>query len=104
MLTKDVDSQSLKLEISSMGFTDERREEVYDERQVSTPLHWIFPIMEKCGPVAYKLDILLSLASVHNIFHVSQLKKCLKVPSNIVLPELTPLEADLLYPEHPKRY
>jgi hypothetical protein len=60
-----------------------------------------FPILEKCGTVAYKLDLLPSLAGVHGIFHVSQLKKCLKAPVDIVLPKVTPLEADLLYPEHP---
>jgi hypothetical protein len=58
-----------------------------------------FPILEKCGKVAYKLELPPSLAGVHNIFHVSQLKKCLKVPVDVVLPEVAPLEADLTYPE-----
>jgi hypothetical protein len=62
-----------------------------------------FPILEKCGTVAYKLDLPLSLAGVHDIFHVSQLEKCLKAPVDVVLPEVTPLEADLSYPEHPIR-
>jgi hypothetical protein len=60
-----------------------------------------FPILEKCGSVAHKLDLPPSLAGVHNIFHVSQLKKCLRAPVDVVLPEVTPLEADLSYPEHP---
>jgi hypothetical protein len=60
-----------------------------------------FPILEKCGSVAYKLDLLPSLARVHDIFHVSQLRKCLKAPVDVVLSEVTPLEADLSYPEHP---
>jgi hypothetical protein len=34
-----------------------------------------FPILKKCGTVAYKLDLPLSLGGVHDIFHVSQLKK-----------------------------
>jgi hypothetical protein len=65
--------------------------------------HYIgpFPILEKCGTVAYKLDLPPSLAGVHDIFHVSQLKKCLKAPMDVVLSEVTPLEADLSYPEHP---
>jgi hypothetical protein len=65
--------------------------------------HYIgpFPILEKCGTVAYKLDLPPSLAEVHDIFHVSQLKKCLKAPVDDVLPKVTPLEADLSYPEHP---
>jgi hypothetical protein len=60
-----------------------------------------FPIIEKCGTVVYKLDLPPSLARVHDIFHVLQLKKCLKAPMDVVLPEVTPLEADLSYPEHP---
>jgi hypothetical protein len=61
----------------------------------------LFPILEKYGIVAYKLDLPPSLAGVHDIFHVSQLKKCLKAPVDVVLPEVAPLEADLSYPEHP---
>jgi hypothetical protein len=38
---------------------------------------------------------------VHDIFHVSQLKNCLKAPVDVVLPDVAPLEADFLYPEHP---
>jgi hypothetical protein len=60
-----------------------------------------FPILEKCGTVAYKLDLPPSLAGVHDIFHVSQLKKYLKAPMDVVLSEVTPLEVDLSYPEHP---
>jgi hypothetical protein len=59
-----------------------------------------FPILEKCGPVAYKLELPPSLVGVHDIFHMSQLKKCLKAPMDIVLPEVTLLEADLTYREH----
>jgi hypothetical protein len=60
-----------------------------------------FPIFEKCGYMAYKLDLPPSLAGVHDIFHVSQLKKCLKAPVDVMLPKVTPLEANLSYPEHP---
>jgi hypothetical protein len=65
--------------------------------------HYIgpFPILEKCGKVAYKLELPPSLAGVHDIFHVSQLKKCLKAPVDVVLPEVAPLDSDLTYAEHP---
>jgi hypothetical protein len=65
--------------------------------------HYIgpFPILEKCGTVAYKLDPPPSLAGVYDIFHILQLKKCLKALVDVLLPEVTPLEADLLYLEHP---
>jgi hypothetical protein len=60
-----------------------------------------FPILEKCGNVAYELELPPALAGVHDIFHVSQLKKCLKPPMNIVLPEVAPLDTDFTYPERP---
>jgi hypothetical protein len=60
-----------------------------------------FPILEKCRTVAYKLELPPSLVGVHDIFHISQLKKCLKAPMDVVLPEVAPLESDLTYPEHP---
>jgi hypothetical protein len=60
-----------------------------------------FPILEKCGKVACKLELPLSLAGVNDIFHISQLKKCLKAPVDVVLLEVAPLDMDLTYPEHP---
>jgi hypothetical protein len=41
------------------------------------------------------------LAGVHNVFHVSQLKKCLRPPVDVIVDDVSPLDADLSYPEHP---
>jgi hypothetical protein len=38
-----------------------------------------FPVLEQCGPVAYRLQLPKTLSVVHNVFHVSQLKKCLRI-------------------------
>ena len=46
-----------------------------------------FKILERKGEVAYQLELPASLSNVHNIFHVSQFKKCLRVPE-----EQLPLE------------
>ena len=40
-----------------------------------------FKILERRGEVAYQLELPESLSGVHDVFHVSQLKKCLRVQS-----------------------
>ena len=62
-----------------------------------------FPVIERCGPVAYRVELPPHLSAVHNIFHVSQLKKCLRVPTKAIDIEDLQLEIDLVYPEHPVR-
>ncbi|KAL8255077.1 hypothetical protein R6Q59_033298 [Mikania micrantha] len=36
-----------------------------------------FEILKRIGPVAYQLNLPTELDGVHNVFHVSNLKKCL---------------------------
>ena len=43
-----------------------------------------YNILEQCGPVAYCLQLLDILSAVHDVFHVSQLKKYLRVPNEAV--------------------
>ncbi|GJV39753.1 hypothetical protein Tco_1418193 [Tanacetum coccineum] len=40
-----------------------------------------FKIIEKVGPVVYRLDLTKELDGVHDTFHVSNLKKCLVDPT-----------------------
>ncbi|WVZ58563.1 LOW QUALITY PROTEIN: hypothetical protein U9M48_008824 [Paspalum notatum var. saurae] len=60
-----------------------------------------FKITEQCGPVAYRLELPPHLAAVHDVFHVSQLKKCLRVPEEAVDTSQIQIEPDLTYEEHP---
>jgi hypothetical protein len=62
-----------------------------------------FPILERYGPVAYRLQLPETLSALHNVFHVSQLKKCLRVPDRTVEVTDVALELDLTYSEHPIR-
>ena len=43
-----------------------------------------FEILEICGPVAYQIRLPPRLVAVHNVFHISQLKKCVQVPEEIL--------------------
>ena len=60
-----------------------------------------YKVLEQCGPVAYRLQLPDILSMVHNVFHVSQLKKCLRVPDEAMEIEELPLQPDLTYVEHP---
>nr|CAB3503780.1 unnamed protein product [Digitaria exilis] len=42
-----------------------------------------YEITQQCGPVAYRVRLHEKLSAVHNVFHVSQLKKCLRVPTEV---------------------
>jgi hypothetical protein len=59
-----------------------------------------FLILARLGNVTYRLELPPILAGVHNMFHVSQLKKCLKPHVDVVVDDVTPLDVDLSYPEH----
>jgi hypothetical protein len=53
--------------------------------------------------VAYRLQLPKTLSIVHNVFHVSQLKKCLRVLDRTIEVTDVALEPDLTYSEHPIR-
>jgi hypothetical protein len=58
-----------------------------------------FKIMEKRGEVAYQLELMMQLSDVHNLFHVSQLKKCMCVPEEQIPMEGLNASEDLSYQE-----
>jgi hypothetical protein len=47
------------------------------------------------------LELPKSLVGVHDVFHVSQLKKCLRVPEEQILLEELTVKEDLTYEEFP---
>jgi hypothetical protein len=60
-----------------------------------------FKILEQRGEVAYQLELPPQLSDVHDVFYISQLRKCLRVPEEqMPLEELTVRE-DLTYQEYP---
>jgi hypothetical protein len=51
--------------------------------------------------VAYQLSLPEDLSSVHDVFHVPQLKKCLRVPEDQLPVEGLEFQEDLTYIEKP---
>ncbi|GJU66029.1 putative reverse transcriptase domain-containing protein [Tanacetum coccineum] len=60
-----------------------------------------FEIIEKVGPVAYRLDLPEELNGVHDTFHVSNLKKCLADPTLQVPLDEIRVDAKLNFMEEP---
>jgi hypothetical protein len=60
-----------------------------------------FLIFRRVGEMAYQLELPASLSDVHNVFHVSQLKKCLRVPEEQLPMEELSVQGDLTYTEYP---
>jgi hypothetical protein len=53
--------------------------------------------LETKGEVAYQLELPDRLLDVHDMFHVSQLKKCLRVPKEQLPMEEMNVNEDLTY-------
>ncbi|GKD24825.1 putative reverse transcriptase domain-containing protein, partial [Tanacetum coccineum] len=60
-----------------------------------------FEIIEKIGPVAYRLDFPEELNGVHDIFYVSNLKKCLADPTLQVYLDKIRVDVKLNFVEEP---
>ena len=59
-----------------------------------------FKILERHGEVAYQLELLERLSGVHDVFHVSQLKKSLRVPKEHISLEGLAIKEVLTYVEY----
>ncbi|XP_057526581.1 uncharacterized protein LOC130805813 [Amaranthus tricolor] len=62
-----------------------------------------FEILRRVGEVSYELALPPSLAKVHNVFHVSQLRKYVHDPSHVLAHEPLLIEESLVYEERPIR-
>ncbi|XP_077222057.1 uncharacterized protein LOC143855887 [Tasmannia lanceolata] len=58
-----------------------------------------YEILERIGPVVYRVALPPALSHVHNVFHVSLLRKYLADPSHVLQTEPMQLEQDLSYEE-----
>jgi hypothetical protein len=63
-----------------------------------------YEVTEKFGTVAYRIRLSDRLSAVHNVFHVSQLKKCEQILEAQIIEETNAeIESDLSLAEYPMR-
>jgi hypothetical protein len=60
-----------------------------------------FKILKRVGQMAYHIELPNHLSDVYDVFHVSQLKKCLQVPEEQLPMEELSVQGALAYIEHP---
>jgi hypothetical protein len=60
-----------------------------------------FRVSRRVGEMAYQLELPDKLSDVHDVFHVSQLKKCLRVPEEQLPMEDLSVQEDVTYAEYP---
>ncbi|WVZ62939.1 hypothetical protein U9M48_012628 [Paspalum notatum var. saurae] len=59
-----------------------------------------YKIKKRIGDLAYELELPEHLSGVHPVFHVSQLRKCLRLPEDQISPEAVDLQDNLEYLEY----
>jgi hypothetical protein len=67
--------------------------------------HFIGPfrVFRQVGEMVYQLELPDNLSNVHNVFHMSQLKKCLCVREEQLPMEELSVQGDLTYTEYPTK-
>ena len=63
----------------------------------------LFEVIERIGEVTYRLNLPLQLGHVHNVFHLSILKKYACNPSHVLPYANIPFQADVTYEEWPAK-
>ena len=71
------------------------------KRKLSPRFIGPFKILERVGSVAYKLALPPSLSSVHDVFHVSMLRKYIADPTHVIDYKPLEIEENLSYQEKP---
>nr|CAD1832699.1 unnamed protein product [Ananas comosus var. bracteatus] len=81
----------------------QRNSKIWNPGKLSPQFIGPYEVLERVGPVAYRLALPPNLSGVHNVFHVSVLRKYIHDPAHVL--DATPLELrdDLSFEEQPLR-
>jgi hypothetical protein len=60
-----------------------------------------YKVLQRIGAVAYRIQLPEEISDIHIVFHVSELKKCLRVLEEQISPDTVDLQDDLRYQEVP---
>ncbi|XP_021751363.1 uncharacterized protein LOC110717032 [Chenopodium quinoa] len=63
-----------------------------------------YEILQRIGKVAYRLALPMELSKVHDVFHVSQLRRYIPDKSHVLQPETIELDQILTYEERPVKF
>ena len=70
------------------------------KRKLAPSYVGLYKIIQRSGRVAYKLQLPPEMRAIFNVFHISQLRKCLRVPGERVETDDIKIELDLAYEEN----
>ncbi|CAA7014729.1 unnamed protein product [Microthlaspi erraticum] len=73
------------------------------ENKLSPRFMGPFPVVERVGPLAYRLELPEIMKAFHKVFHVSMLRKCLHPTEELVARIPEDLQPDLTVPAVPVR-
>ena len=97
--------KDLEFEVEDQVFLklSPRKEVVRFGKQGKLNPHYIgpFEIVDGIGPVAYRLDLPEEFSRVHNVFHISMLRKYIPDSSHVLETPEIELRDELSYEEQP---
>jgi hypothetical protein len=79
------------------------RTALWYQRKARSPFHRSVSYHRQVWANVLQVELPSRLSGVHNMFHISQLKRCLKPPANVVIENTIPLEPDLTYKAYPTK-